>query len=161
MQFLKSNIEDEWMDLCEEFPEFIFELSPYVEEWYDNYSAQCQMSDKSELCNLRYGFECGIGWKTIIREYFTQIRDLIKKARSFGHDIHYKACIMKEKFGSLRDQGDFYGRDYNIYYKQYYDLSNVVEVVSTNTCEICGDIGKIRKGSWVKTLCDKHCEEKA
>jgi hypothetical protein len=27
---------------------------------------------------------------------------------------------------------------------------------STRTCEVCGQPGALREGSWIKTLCDEH-----
>jgi hypothetical protein len=30
------------------------------------------------------------------------------------------------------------------------------ENLSYKTCEICGKEGVLRKGSWLKTLCDEH-----
>jgi hypothetical protein len=157
MEFLKSNISAEWWDLVNEFPEFTLELSPYVEEWYDKYHDFCpEVSMKIEdLTNLRYGFECGIGWKEIIREYFIEMRKLLARAKDNGHDVHYKTCIFKEKFGELRDQGDFYGDDRKLYYDDYHKLDNILRK-STKTCEKCGDVGILRTENWYKTLCDDH-----
>lgn len=161
-EFAKANLEEEWMDLVNEFPEFILELSPCVLEIFNKeYHNEV---DLNSVCNLRYGFECNVGWKNIIREYFTNIRNLIQDAKNNGHEIHYKTFIMKEKFGELRDQGDFYGPDKSLYWNRYVELSREAMQKSSKTCELCGEPGKLlRKGKnwgWIKCLCEKHALEK-
>ena len=166
MEFLKSNIDPEWMDLVEEFPEFILELSPTVLSVIDNFSKlgdniSSESLTPEKFCNLRYGFECSIGWKELLREYFEDIQALIEKSKRNGDEVFYKTCIMKEKFGELRDQGDFYGKDCKKYWKEYSDLSHKLAEKSLLQCEICGMIGELKKrGYWVKTLCEKHAEER-
>ena len=59
---------------------------------------------------------------------------------------------VKEKFGMLR-----------IYVTtssdEYYEFLRRLEGLSGCICENCGDLGKLRPGGWIKTLCDK-CQEK-
>lgn len=60
---------------------------------------------------------------------------------------------LKEKFGGLR----FY---YNASNDQY--ISGLVDMASewaSHTCHVCGATGKLRRGSWIQVLCDKHEEE--
>lgn len=135
-QFHKNNIDPEWSDLAVEFSEFIFEPSPFVIEMTEKWAGTGDWPDSIEdCCNLRYGFECGVGWKEIIREHFISIRNLIENAKNNGHEIYYKACILKQKFGSCRDQGDFYGADSKIYYKEYTDLISSLYEKSTKVSE--------------------------
>jgi hypothetical protein len=56
---------------------------------------------------------------------------------------------IKEKFGGLR----FYyqGGDAHIA-----GLVSMAESWASNTCETCGNKGKVRHGGWVRTLCDAH-----
>jgi hypothetical protein len=59
---------------------------------------------------------------------------------------------IKEKFGTL-----------NLYMdadEDIWDIIGFAELMSAVTCEDCGDAGKIRSGSWIRTLCDKHHEER-
>jgi len=60
---------------------------------------------------------------------------------------------IKEKFGTL-----------NVYVRKYddrtQDLIGFAESMSATTCERCGNIGELRKGSWIKTLCDEHEKER-
>jgi len=37
-----------------------------------------------------------------------------------------------------------------------YKVVDKYENLSYKTCEICGKEGVLRKGSWLKTLCDEH-----
>jgi len=61
------------------------------------------------------------------------------------------AVQVKEKFGTLRFY--FNGGDDHID-----GLVAMAEGMSSVTCEECGVPGKLRKGSWVQTLCDQHAE---
>ena len=162
MEFLISNIGEESMDLVDEFPEFILDISPYVNEWYGEQVLYAENVDrippaKELICNLRYGFECGIGWKNVIREYFSQIRNLINTAKENGDEIFYKTFIFKEKFGELRDQGDFYGPARREYWDDYVKLDKTLLDKSMLVCEVCGSDGSLlKKGGWRKTLCPQH-----
>ena len=55
---------------------------------------------------------------------------------------------VKEKFGTLR----YYcgGTD------RIYAFVRLAERLSEHTCEECGRWGKVRDGSWIRTLCDEH-----
>jgi hypothetical protein len=64
-------------------------------------------------------------------------------------------CVgqVKEKFGTLR-----------VYYsggdERIFGFTSMAEAISTFTCEECGNIGSAISGGWIKTLCDKHAEER-
>jgi hypothetical protein len=135
IQFHKNNIQPEWEDLVNEFPEFFLDPSPFVIESTDEYASKGDWPDKLEDCvNLRYGVEIsGTGWKPIIFEHFHAVRNLLKNAKESGHDVHYKGCILKEKFKTCRDQGDFYGDDRKLYSEEY---MNLVEELYTKSSMI-------------------------
>ena len=158
MQFKRDEITPEWMDLCEEFPEIFLEPSQEVLDIYkENY--KIEDADPNTLCNLRFGVEVGgTGWKKIIREFCVKIRELIAHAKTNGHEIGYKTFILKEKFGELRDQGEFYGRDALLYMNDYNTLSWELENASSHICEITGKVGTLvhnERGSY-KTLCEEQ-----
>lgn len=132
-QFYKSNIEPEWADLTLDYPEIFLEVSQQVKSCMPNVPEE-------ELCNLRFSFEMGVGWKQIVREFCEEIRALVKKAADNGHEIHYKSFILKEKFWTLRDQGDFYGPDSDIYRKEYYEISSILEKKSKSIDEATGKV---------------------
>ena len=61
------------------------------------------------------------------------------------------ATQIKEKFGKLR----FYlSREDDV----MHGMVTLAEYMSAHTCEICGERGKTRDGSWYVTLCDMHHE---
>ena len=60
---------------------------------------------------------------------------------------------IKEKFGGLRfyyDGGD----------DVVSGMVRMAEAWADNTCEVCGNVGKMRRGGWVRTLCDAHEAER-
>lgn len=156
-EFDRKNIGLEWVELSLEFPEIFLEPSPEVLQMFNE--KHPLVPDKvEELCNLRYGFECGIGWEQIIREFCEDIRKLVQIAKDNGHEIHYKTFILKQKFGEIRDQGDFYGPDANMYYDDYRAISYELERKSSGICENCGEPASLLKNGWlVKTLCGEKC----
>jgi hypothetical protein len=126
IQFHKQNIAPEWQGLAGDFHDFIFDLSPNVLEMFRDYSGPKYLTypnSKSDLCNLRYGFECGVGWEGIIREFFTEMDALMKEAKEAGHEFYYRPFILKAKFKTCSDQGDIFGRDAHLYRDRYRKIS--------------------------------------
>lgn len=83
------------------------------------------------------GVECHAGWKKLYEP-------LMKACEE--HDT--AILQIKEKFGGLR----FYvggAPDW------LYDLIDTVEAYSYHVCEFCGKTGRLRRYSWLKTLCDE------
>lgn len=66
---------------------------------------------------------------------------------------HPCASQVKEKFGGLR----FY-MDHGT--QKMRALVNQAELDSNTTCEECGAQGVARRSGWIKTLCDKHAQDK-
>lgn len=56
---------------------------------------------------------------------------------------------IKEKFGTLR----FYTTGGDSY---IYGAIQMADTMSEHICEECGNAGKRRPGSWIRTLCDQH-----
>lgn len=164
-QFDKDNIENQWLELVNEFPEIFLEPSPEVLEYFEEAKEKGwgnMPSDTTSLVNLRFGFECGFGWQQIIREFCRNMMNLILEAKDNGHVVYYKTFILKEKFGACRSQGEFYGPDATIYKERYHNILGLLEEKSLNTCEVTGKEGKrvSRKGSgWMKTLSKEIAEK--
>ena len=62
------------------------------------------------------------------------------------------ATQVKEKFGTLRfyySGGDDYCRG----------VESMADSMTAVTCETCGKPGKMRRGGWIRTLCDEHAEK--
>lgn len=95
-----------------------------------------------KLLGGNFHFECGDGWHLLL---FVAARQL----EALDEDL--KAVQVKEKFGTLR----FYLDHYTIAAEE---IIKEAERRSAVTCERCGGFGKLRKGSWLRTLCDE-CHE--
>ena len=65
------------------------------------------------------------------------------------HCPDYVIEQIKEKFGGLR----YYTSGVDI---ETQELIANAEDKSYSICETCGEVGKLRKGGWLKTACDKH-----
>ncbi len=92
-----------------------------------------------ESC-LSFGIECSEGWYSIID-------DALEALESVGS---VEVMQIKEKYGSLR-----------IYLgpalEEHFEIVDAAECLSTSTCEVCGEPGKMNHGPWFSVRCDK-CE---
>jgi hypothetical protein len=153
MEFLTSNIEKQWeKDLVEKYP-LIFRED----------SSRYNPMTLEETVNLRYGFECGEGWAKLIESIADVgtklVSDLRNKSTENLESIYIHSCIVKEKFGILRWQGD-----YNLpkpYATLWMHYVSSMESYSSNICEVTGNFGRTRnmkngKLAWIKTLCDEE-----
>lgn len=99
--------------------------------------------------NVYCGISIDTGWQKIIESLSANIDFYVKQSK-----IDYpKVAQIKEKFGDLRfyyDGGD----------EQIHGMVRMAESWASNTCEVCGEPGKLRHGGWMKTLCDEHEEER-
>lgn len=97
------------------------------------------------------GFCVGEGWRSLIIELSSVISSYIKwETTQNNKDIKpIEIQQIKEKFGGLR----FYYQGGDDYVRGAVRLA---EEISYTRCETCGNAGKVRKGSWIKTLCDEH-----
>mgnify|MGYP003344220814 FL=1 len=119
-----------------------------------------------------WGFEIGDGWYPIISSLCFQIQNHIDwSQKSHDWDITWNeehpdqqrpirgivpqvvATQVKEKFGGLR-----------FYYEGGDDtidgMVSMAEEWATKTCEDCGNVGTMRRGGWIRTLCDEHADER-
>lgn len=119
--------------LCEKYPLL------YRHRW-DSPRATC-------MC---WGFTCGDGWYKLIDELSAKLEAKIVKLKEDGVPLEKLpvAAQVKEKFGGLRFYMDYATED-------MYDLTGEAENRSYSICEFCGDKGKTRNRSWVRTLCDR------
>jgi hypothetical protein len=108
-----------------------------------------------------WGFECGDGWYQILDSLCGQIQhysDWNNDNRAKGYQQYKEvpqvvAVQVKEKFGGLR----FY---YNGGDDTIHGMVRMAESWAAHTCEECGNLGKMRHGGWIRTLCDKHEAER-
>lgn len=119
--------------LCEKYPKiFADRYKPMTE------TAMC------------WGIDVGDGWYQIIDSLCGQIQHHIDwQNRNTEKVAQVIADQVKEKFGGLR----FYyhgGDDY------ISGLVSMAESWAANTCETCGNVGKLRNRGWMYTACDAH-----
>ncbi len=123
-------------------------------------------SEKNEY--KRFGFECGNGWYSLIRELCSEISE---KYNEYNLPVDIVVLQVKEKFATLRfhcsfsdvpsEEGDKLDQKQSLR-KEIYEIVCKYEEKSGSVCEICGEKSEKRnlaKG-YIKTLCDK-CFEKS
>lgn len=82
----------------------------------------------------------GIGWAKLINALYDNMPESVRVLQ------------VKEKFGGLR----FYVVGAS---EEFSNLIDKCEAESEHICEYCGKPGKLRKLSWIKTLCNEHYED--
>ena len=82
------------------------------------------------------------GWLGILKRL---IEDLVELG------WNKQTCQVKEKFGGLR----FYINEGS---EDIFRRIKLAEDASYITCEKCGELGELRGGGWLETLCDEHSE---
>ena len=101
------------------------------------------------LLQVEY-IECDIGWFDIIDKALAEILMLCCET---GEEV--KFVQIKEKFGGLRMYYDTESED-DDFKQRIDDCVYNAEKESYTTCEVCGEEGKVRKGNWIKVLCNEH-----
>jgi len=84
--------------------------------------------------------------------WFVILWEMCNKIKALNPSDNFELTQIKEKFGTLR-----------VYSYCSTDIIQDVildaEIKSSTTCEECGQPGKLRNGSWLRTLCDLHKKE--
>lgn len=118
--------------------------APPVHVEYEN--KRQQLVDKHPLILSGRGWpSVGDGWLPIIDRLCTAIQTRVVEKQL----PQLQAVQIKEKFGGLR----FYT---NGNYDAYKDLTEAAEAEAAKTCEVCGEPGQLRSGSWLRTTCEEH-----
>lgn len=87
----------------------------------------------------------------------------MKRTSGFKHFIYFPPMLfevvqVKEKYGTLR----YYTRGYIGEKASSERLDGFIEVAeraTEQTCEICGDHGKLHTGGWYYVACEKHSDK--
>ena len=111
-------------------------------------------------CNLRFGFEFGEGWVELVEMFSEQASCMVEALREeLQPDAYIHSFIFKEKFGSLRWQGE--DNLIQPYSDKFRRLVRNVEERSGSICEICGKPGTLRESDyWMRVRCDEHDDGK-
>ena len=96
----------------------------------------------------------GIGWYNLIYTLTNCIDRRLEHLNKDGGNRKVTISQIKEKFGGLRYYTDGYIDE------QMDGMIDFAESLSYTICEECGAPGKLRSGGWMRTLCDKHEEER-
>ena len=119
--------------LCEKYPKLFKQRNKPMTE-----TAMC------------WGFECGDGWYTLIDTLCGTIQSYIDNNQHLNVP-QVEVVQVKEKFGGLR----FYTHGGN---DKIDGMIWLAESMSYRICEECGNPGRVRKGSWIRSLCDNHAD---
>jgi len=108
----------------------------------------------SQTC-MCWGFDCGDGWFKILWDLSDGIDRLLQTVSQQERE-EFRVKQVKEKFGTLR-----------YYYHAPLSIDNPIhllvrgaENLSAQTCEKCGEWGKIRGPGWLSVRCN-DCYDKA
>ncbi|WP_193369697.1 hypothetical protein [Pelagibius marinus] len=104
--------------------------------------------DKSAMA---FGFECGNGWFDLLDALCAQLSKL-KPAGESDDPLPLTALQVKEKYGTLR----FY---LGACSDEVLALVELAEAMSAGICETCGNRGRTRGMTWLKTLCSSCARE--
>lgn len=151
-EFSIDHLEKWERDVCFQHPSIYFEVpNDIVKSYLDK-----GLLRDGEWVNLRYGFECGEGWKSLLLEYGEKATEFI---RLIGGDSKILGCIMKEKFGELTFQNDVLIPN-NLHYSMWTMIESGIENKSRTICELTGRHGRMsRRGGWRKVLCEEKRKE--
>lgn len=93
----------------------------------------------------RKGWAIGDGWVPLVEE-------CIEKLTHMCENFDIQITQIKEKFGELRIYIES-GTD------EMFDLIDLYEQMSLHICEVCGEPGEKRTGSYLQILCDEHAKK--
>ena len=126
----------------------------YTESQYEEFVKRMVEAYPKMFAEPYGGFAVGPGWWPILEALCSQIQHHIDwKNKKSTVVPQVTVAQIKEKFGGLRfyyDNGDEY----------ISGLVSMAESWAACSCEICGAPGERRSGGWIRTLCDKHEEER-
>lgn len=96
----------------------------------------------------RFCFECGDGWFSILLEASIKIESILQGyPKQIRDDV--VAMQVKEKYGTLRFYISYYTEELD-------EIIDSAEKASCSTCEVCGNLGKLRGTRWLYAACDEH-----
>lgn len=125
-----------------------------TEDQYESFAKYMEETYPLIFSEQYGGFAVGPGWWPIIKSLCRQIQHHIDWKSKQGNPIPQVTVLqIKEKFGGLR----FY---YNGGDDVIDGMVRMAESWAGHHCEECGVPGEMRHGGWIRTLCDKHEEER-
>ena len=109
-----------------------------------NYMLETEYKDRNPI--VKYDIQCDKGWIPLLVSLFNIIYIL-------DEDKDIRINQIKEKFGSIRI---YYSGLCSIKHKKIIEVIDAFSCIINNTCEICGNHGKLRQSPdiCIKTLCN-------
>lgn len=109
------------------------------------------------------GLYAGLGWWPALEDCFGEITGILNGYQG----LVFNAAQIKEKFGGLRFYYDLQRADGSTITDELLkearlkinEAIGTAERVAGQACETCGQPGKRRDGSWIRTLCDEHAKK--
>lgn len=123
-------------------------------EEYDAFAKRMEETYPKIFESKYGGFAVGPGWWPILESLCANIQSHIDWKEKQNNSVPQVVVEqIKEKFGGLR----FYyqGGDEKIE-----GMVRMAESWADHSCEECGAPGERRSGGWIKTLCNRHEEER-
>jgi hypothetical protein len=115
----------------------------------------------SRSCMALYGFECGDGWFSLLKELISEIKAICVD----NPGITVRVVQVKQKFGALRFYYDFmledgFGFEENANIDlEIDDAIERAENRSREECEECGKPSTITtNGHWLSNRCNQCCQ---
>jgi hypothetical protein len=124
-------------------------------DWQTKYPLAC-----SEGIDTQFN----AGWNQIVSDMFDKIEVVLKDMynlepeRSQERENRFWIGQIKEKFASLRVYADipsFWKTEYQRECDLIQEAINTAENLSTETCELCGEAGKVVGTGWLSCRCEK------
>jgi hypothetical protein len=120
-------------------------------EKYDAFEKELSEKYPAMFAEPYGGIGVGEGWWPIIASLCASIQGHIDWKK--GECPQVTVAQIKEKFGGLRfyyDGGD----------EQVRGMVRMAENWASNTCEDCGSPATHQTSGWIKTVCEKHFNER-
>jgi hypothetical protein len=124
-----------------------------IYENYDKFEIYMESKYRKMFSEGYGGFCVDKGWYPILDALCGEIQHYLNWRNAKNEEVPQVIVQqIKEKFGGLRfyyDGGD----------EAVHRMVRMAEVWADHTCEVCGNRGHERSGSWIKTLCDDHAKK--
>lgn len=135
-----------------EWGRYLIDKYPLILKEFDPDVAYYFKGEEKDRVNLRYGLECEKGWVLLIEEILAKATELVNRARKKDSQSYIHSFIVKSKMASLRWQGNQNLSDDLL--DEWFDFLSEVEDRSLETCEYCGQPGKVDgTGTWIEVKC--------
>jgi hypothetical protein len=129
--------------------EFIKKFPQWQQDMIIEYAAIFDHMSPESRNPIKYGFQCGEGWKILIGIFLYRAREVKEDGKQLVQVVQ-----IKEKFGGLRIYVTFEDNTPKNIVSTIWATASALECVSMTTCEECGKPGSTREGRWIRVRCE-------